>query len=55
MDVLFLDIPYMDNFIDFTVNKTAFHDLVGFADKLHANNQKLIPIIDAAISAEDIN
>ena len=54
LDVVFLDIPYMDNYIDFTVNKTAFPKLTDLADDLHAHNQHLIPIIDAAISAEDL-
>lgn len=54
LDAIFLDIPYMDNYVDFTVNKTAFPDLPGLADKLHANNQHIIPIIDAAISAENL-
>ena len=53
LDAVFLDIPYMDNYVDFTVNKTAFPNLTDFVSQLHANKQHLIPIIDAAISAEN--
>ena len=55
LDAIFLDIPYMDNYVDFTVDKKNFHDLPGLANKLHANDQHLIPIIDAAISADDLS
>ena len=54
LDAIFLDIPYMDNYVDFTVNKTAFPNLTDFVNQLHSNNQHFIPIIDAAISAEDL-
>lgn len=54
LDAIFLDIPYMDNYVDFTVDRKNFPDLPGLANQLHANNQHLIPIIDAAISAEDL-
>jgi len=55
LDTIFLDIPYMDDYVDFTVNKTAFPTLPQFIDKLHKNKQQIIPIIDAAISAADLN
>ena len=38
LDTVYFDIPYMNNFEDFTVNTTAFPDLKGFCEKLHANN-----------------
>jgi len=53
LDVLYLDIPYMDNYQDFSVNTTAFPSLQNFTSKLHANNQKIVLIVDAAISAEN--
>ena len=37
LDVVWLDITYMENYADFTVNKTAYPDLKGLADKLHDN------------------
>jgi alpha-glucosidase (family GH31 glycosyl hydrolase) len=55
LDAIFLDIPYMDNYVDFTVNKTAFPRLLELSQTLHQQNMHIIPIIDAAISAEDLN
>ena len=54
LDTVFLDIPYMDNYVDFTVNKSAFPNLTAFAGQLHQNKQQIIPIIDAGISAENL-
>jgi alpha-glucosidase len=39
LDTIFLDIPYMSNYTDFTVNTSAFHDLPGFINELHQNKQ----------------
>jgi len=54
LDTIFLDIPYMADYVDFTVNRSAFPTLPDFVAKLHANKQQIIPIIDAGISAEDL-
>ena len=43
----------MSNYTDFTVNTTAFNNISGLVNSLHANKQQIIPIIDAGISAED--
>lgn len=53
LDVAYFDIPYMDNYADFSIDTKTFPDVKGFTDRLHKNNQKLIVIIDAAMSAED--
>lgn len=53
LDVIYFDIPYMNNFEDFTVDTKAFPNLKDFSAQLQANNQKLVVIVDAAISAED--
>jgi alpha-glucosidase len=55
LETVYLDIPYMNNYADFTVDKAAFPDLIGLGKKLHDANQKLVVIIDAAVSAEDIS
>jgi alpha-glucosidase (family GH31 glycosyl hydrolase) len=39
LDTIFLDIPYMDNYVDFTVDKKKFPTLPEFIGKLHANKQ----------------
>lgn len=55
LDVMWLDIPYMDGYADFTVNKTAFADIKGLATNLHNNNQRLVVILDAGLSADNLN
>ena len=39
LDTIFLDIPYMENYVDFTVDKKKFPTLPEFIGKLHANKQ----------------
>lgn len=53
LEGIWLDINYMDEFADFSVNTTAFPDLKNLTDTIHQNGQRMIPIIDAGISAED--
>ena len=36
LDVMWLDIPYMNKYADFSVDTTAFPDIKGLADKLHS-------------------
>jgi alpha-glucosidase len=53
LEGIWLDIEYMHNYTDFTVDTTAFPNITDFSAKLHANNQKLIPIVDVGLSSED--
>ena len=53
LDTVYLDIPYMDNYVDFTVDVKNFPNLTKLATDLHSKNQHLVVIIDAGISAED--
>ena len=53
LETVYLDIPYMKKYADFTVDEAAFPKLYELADRLHSANQRLVLIIDAAISAED--
>lgn len=55
LETVWLDIPYLDGYADFTVNKTAFPSLDVFTKKLHDNNQHLVVILDAGLSADDVN
>ena len=55
LETVYLDIPYMKNYADFTVDNSTFPRLKELATKLHSNNQKLVVIIDAAIYAEDVS
>uniref|UniRef100_S4RUH9 Glycoside hydrolase family 31 TIM barrel domain-containing protein n=1 Tax=Petromyzon marinus TaxID=7757 RepID=S4RUH9_PETMA len=51
LETMYLDIPYMKSYKDFSVDTKAF----GLAKRLHDANQKLVVILDAAISADDVN
>jgi alpha-glucosidase len=58
LDTQWVDIDYMENYKDFTVNEVdflgnpgAFAGLPAFVDNLHKMNMHFIPIIDAGISA----
>ena len=53
LEVVYFDIPYMDNYADFTVDQVNFKGLPEFTAQLKQNNQKLVVIVDAAISADD--
>ena len=53
LDAIWLDIPYMDNFADFTVDNKAFPNIETLAEAIHTNKQKIIPIIDGGISADN--
>jgi alpha-glucosidase len=56
LDTVWLDIPYLDGFADFSVNATAFPSLANFTtDVLHANHQHLVVILDAGLSADKVD
>jgi len=55
LETVYLDIPYMKNYADFTVDNVTFPRLKELAAQLHNNNQRLVVIIDAAIYAEDVS
>ena len=52
IDMLYLDIDYMDSFKDFTVSEERFPDFAGFVGEMKARDIHLIPIIDAAVKEE---
>lgn len=53
MDMLYMDIDYMQDYKDFTVNKEEFPDFKAFVDEMKENKIHLIPIIDAGVKIED--
>ncbi len=53
LDMIYLDIDYMERYKDFTLNEEAFPDLEKLSDDLKAQGIRLIPIIDAAVKVED--
>ena len=55
LETIYLDIPYMDNYQDFTVDTTAFPNIQDLAKSLHDANKRLVLIIDAAISVDKLD
>ena len=53
IDMLYLDIDYMDSFKDFTVNEERFPRFAEFVQEMKARDIHLIPIIDAAVKEEE--
>ena len=53
LDTVYLDIDYMDNFKDFTVNEEAFPDFKEYVSTLKEKGIRLIPIIDAGVKCEE--
>lgn len=53
LEVVYFDITYMDKYADFTVDKAAFPNVSDFTKELQKSDQRLIVIIDAAMTAED--
>lgn len=53
IDMVYLDIDYMQDYKDFTVNPDRFPDFPQFVQKMKENRIHLIPIIDAGVKIED--
>ncbi len=52
LDAVCLDIDYMEQYKDFTVDKAKFPDLASFSAKLKEDGVRLIPIIDAGVKVQ---
>ena len=53
LDMVYLDIDYMERYKDFTVDRTRFPDLAALSAELRQEHIRLLPIIDAAVKEED--
>ena len=51
LSAVYLDIDYMDRYMDFTVDKKRFPDMKGLTDRLKKEGIHLIPIVDAGVKA----
>ncbi len=51
--MLYMDIDYMQDYKDFTVNPEEFPDFKAFVEEMKAQNIHLVPIIDAGVKIED--
>ena len=52
LDAVYLDIDYMKDYKDFTVDTERFPDFKGFTDEMKTENVHLVPIIDAGVKIE---
>ena len=53
LDMICMDIDYMQGYADFTVNRERFPDLKKLSDELKAEGIRLVPIIDAGVRIDD--
>ncbi|KZC13685.1 Lysosomal alpha-glucosidase [Dufourea novaeangliae] len=54
-DTQWNDLDYMDKHNDFTYNLEKFKDLPQFVTEIHSRGMHYIPLIDAGVSASEIN
>jgi alpha-glucosidase len=52
IDMVYMDIDYMQDYKDFTVNPERFPNFPDFVEKMKKDNIHLIPIIDAGVKIE---
>lgn len=52
LDMICMDIEYMQDYADFTVNKERFPDLTKLSADLKAQGIRLVPIIDAGVCVD---
>lgn len=52
IDMIYMDIDYMQDFKDFTVNEKNFPDFQGFVQEMKDQEIRMIPIIDAGVKVE---
>lgn len=53
LDMIYMDIDYMQDFKDFTVNPERFPDFEAFVKEMKDEGIRLVPIIDAGVKIED--
>ena len=53
LDSICMDIDYMEDFKDFTIDKNKFSDLKGLSDELKKDGVRLVPIIDAGVKIQE--
>ena len=53
LDMVYMDIDYMQGYKDFTLNEENFPDFPEFVEEMKAQHVRLIPIIDAGVKIEE--
>lgn len=52
IDMIYMDIDYMQDYKDFTVNEENFPDFPAFVEEMRGQGIRLVPIIDAGVKVE---
>ncbi len=52
IDMIYMDIDYMQDYKDFTLDEENFSDFPAFVQEMKEQNLRLIPIIDAGVKVE---
>lgn len=52
LDMIYLDIDYMERYKDFTINRETFADFEQLVEDMRAQGIRLVPIIDGGVKAE---
>lgn len=52
LDAVYMDIDYMTDYKDFTINEATFPDFKEFVNEMKSRNIHLVPIIDAGVKIE---
>lgn len=55
LEGVWIDIDYMNGYSDFSVNSTAFPTIKTLTQSLQSNGQKMVLIVDAGLSSEDVS
>ena len=53
LDMIYMDIDYMQDYKDFTLNEKEFSDFPDFVQGMKEQGIRLVPIIDAGVKIED--
>lgn len=53
LDMIYLDIDYMERYKDFSINREAFPDFEELVEEMKEQGIRLIPIIDAGVRIEE--
>ena len=53
IDMIYMDIDYMEEYKDFTVNQEEFGEFSAFVEAMKEKNIRLVPIIDAGVKIEE--
>ncbi|MEE0061039.1 MAG: glycoside hydrolase family 31 protein [Acutalibacteraceae bacterium] len=53
IDAIYLDIDYMEDYKDFTINNERFPEFESFVKEMKEQNIRLVPIIDAGVKIQD--